>query len=168
MLGIPRCYKIGTDATNLQTLMVIKHAIQEDLKAVAALFDSYRQFYRQGPDLKGATDFISARLKQADSVILVAAAGASKLVGFVQLYPSFSSVRMTKGWILNDLYVDANWRRQGVGEVLMNAARDFAVKNGAAVLWLATENCNAPAQRLYERLGYVLDEDYFHYELNLR
>ncbi|MDE2731592.1 MAG: GNAT family N-acetyltransferase [Bacteroidota bacterium] len=147
--------------------MVVRLANENDVKAVATLFDRYRQFYRQHSNLAGSTAFIRARQAQGDSVILVASMEVRRLVGFVQLYPSFSSVRMAKGWILNDLFVDARWRGQGVGEKLMIAARDFAVQDGAAALWLATEKSNATAKRLYERVGYVLDEDFDHYELNL-
>ena len=75
---------------------------------------------------------------------------------------------MAKGWILNDLFVDAKWRRQGVGAALMDAAREFAISDDAAALWLATEKSNAKAKRLYKRLGYVLDEVFDHYELNLK
>ena len=147
--------------------MVVRRANEDEVRAVATLFDGYRQFYRQQANLSGSTAFIRARLAQRDSVILVASADAVGLVGFVQLYPSFSSVRMASGWILNDLFVDAKWRGQGVGERLMNAAREFALQDGAAALWLATEKGNATAKGLYERLGYVLDEDFDHYELNL-
>ena len=148
--------------------MVVRPATLEDLLAVAILFDRYRQFYQQASSLEHATGFINARLSKKDSVILVASPNSAELAGFVQLYPSFSSVRMAKGWILNDLFVDAKWRRQGVGAALMDAAREFAISDDAAALWLATEKSNAKAKRLYKRLGYVLDEVFDHYELNLK
>ena len=147
--------------------MTIEKALPDDLEQVAGLFDKYRQFYRQPSDLKAAMAFIRTRMDQSDSVILVARMTTGTLGGFTQLYPSFSSVRMARGWILNDLYVDAAWRKRGVGEALMNAAREFARQDGAVALWLATEKHNATAKRLYERLDYDLDRAFDHYELNL-
>lgn len=61
--------------------------------AVAPLFDSYRQFYGQRPDLPGATAFMTERLSRGESVVFLALDSEAAL-GFVQMYPSFSSVRI--------------------------------------------------------------------------
>ena len=34
-------------------------------------------------------------------------------VGFIQLYPSFSTVSLKRQWILNDLYVKEEYRNKG-------------------------------------------------------
>jgi hypothetical protein len=96
----------------------ITRAEPEDAEQIAPLFDAYRQFYRQPSDLPGSRRFISDRLRAKQSVVLVAWVtnqGISKAAGFVQLYPSFSSVSMKRLWILNDLYVMPEERKQGVG-----------------------------------------------------
>jgi GNAT superfamily N-acetyltransferase len=46
------------------------------------------------------------------------------MVGFVQLYALFSSTRMKKLWLLNDLYVDENYRSKGYSVVLINKAKE--------------------------------------------
>jgi GNAT superfamily N-acetyltransferase len=45
-------------------------------------------------------------------------------LGFTQLYPAFASLSLAPSWILNDLYVEPAARGRGVGEALMQAARD--------------------------------------------
>ena len=35
---------------------------------------------------------------------------------------------MKKAWILNDLYVDPEARKQGIGEMLLHKAQEHAVK----------------------------------------
>jgi len=89
-------------------------------------------------------------------------------VGFVQLYPSFCSVQAVKIYILYDLYVDENYRKNGLGESLMNRASDWAKENGAARLDLLTAKNNTVGQHLYEKLGYkkVL-EDFHAYSLDI-
>ena len=47
-------------------------------------------------------------------------------IGFVQLYPSFSSVSMKRTWVLNDLYVKESVRGKGFGEKLIKKAINFA------------------------------------------
>ena len=58
---------------------------------VTPLFDAYRQFYAQQPDLAGARDFLVARVTKNESVIFLATENGQP-VGFAQLYPSFSSL----------------------------------------------------------------------------
>jgi ribosomal protein S18 acetylase RimI-like enzyme len=72
----------------------------EQVELVAPLFDAYRQFYNQLPDLDGARRFLVERLGRGESVIYVVVEGGRAL-GFTQLYPSFSSVSMRPIWILN-------------------------------------------------------------------
>ena len=148
----------------------ITQAKPEDAEQIALLFDAYRQFYRQPPDLQGALQFISDRLGEKQSVVFVAwaeSAGNPIAVGFVQLYPSFSSVSMKPMWILNDLYVMAEARKQGVGKALMESARQLALSTGAKGIILETAKDNLSAQKLYEQLGYKKDEDFHRYELSV-
>ncbi|MYJ57026.1 MAG: GNAT family N-acetyltransferase, partial [Rhodothermaceae bacterium] len=130
--------------------MRIQRATFSELSGLSKLFDGYRRFYRMKSDISGAREFLAARLRHKDSIILVAWVGDESIVGFVQLYPAFSSVRMGPIWILNDLYVQRDWRGQGVGQRLMEEARVRAVQNGCIALELATEKTNTHAKRLYE------------------
>jgi len=138
------------------------------LDELAELFDGYRQFYRSPSDLDTARAFLKERIELGESVIFAASlSGSDALVGFTQLYPFFSSVRMRRLWILNDLYVAEDARQRGVARALMEAARAFASSTGAASLELATEITNTSAQALYDDLGYARDDDFYHYALTL-
>ena len=138
----------------------------EHLPIVAPLFDAYRVFYEQAPDLPGALEYLRQRLSNEESVIFLALDGERGL-GFCQLYPSFTSVRMRRIWILYDLFVIPDARRQGIGRALMDRAREFGQASGAHRLELSTARGNRPAQALYESLGYVRDEEFYFYELSL-
>ncbi|MEM6434933.1 MAG: GNAT family N-acetyltransferase [Cyanobacteria bacterium P01_D01_bin.115] len=148
-------------------IMAIIRAQLEQLDAVARLFDDYRVFYGQPTDRAAAADFLRARLQQQDSVIFAAVA-AAQVVGFTQLYPSFSSVSLQRIWILNDLYVAASDRRQGWARQLLQAAATFAQSTGAIRLVLATQAENTAAQTLYESLGYQQNTEFHHYALLLK
>lgn len=84
--------------------MNIRQAKISDAAAIAPLFNQYREFYRQASDLQGAEAFLKARLKNHESIILIAEENG-ELIGFSQLYPAFSSVSMKRIYILNDLFV---------------------------------------------------------------
>ena len=137
------------------------------LAEATALFEQYRQFYGMPADIEGARAFLHDRLTLEDSIFLMATNERGTPVGFTQLYPLFSSTRMVKLWLLNDLFVASHARRAGVGRRLMDAAKEQASQHGVRVLALATEKHNLPAKQLYESLGYQLDTEFDHYELPL-
>ena len=88
-------------------------------------------------------------------------------LGFTQLYPLFSSVRTVRTWLLNDLFVVVQARRQGVASALLRAAAEHAHALGAASLSLSTALDNTPAQALYESLGWQRDRRFCEYSLTL-
>jgi ribosomal protein S18 acetylase RimI-like enzyme len=147
---------------------VVRQAGSADVDAVAPLFDAYRQFYQQPSDLALARAFIAERLARSESVIFLAERDG-QAVGFVQLYPLFSSTaaRPRRLWLLNDLFVSPSARGGGVARALMDRARRLGEETGAAGLELVTARTNAPAQRLYESLGWRQDEEFLRYELGL-
>jgi GNAT superfamily N-acetyltransferase len=145
--------------------MIIRRAGLADLDHLLPLFDGYRQFYQHPPDLTGSRAFLAERFAQADTTILLAIL-EDRPAGFTHLFPIFSSVACRRLWILNDLYVVPEARRQGVARALLDRARDFAVETGACGIELATGRSNHGAQRLYESLGYREDE-FKHYELKV-
>ena len=145
----------------------IQQATLRDLEDLVPLFDAYRQFYGRSSDLKLAREFLSARLSLAESVVLVARNTLGAALGFVQLFPSFSSVRAAPIYILNDLFVAPSSRRTGVGAQLVRRAAEVARSNGAVRLKLSTAVTNATAQRLYEALGWKRDEQFYEYGLSL-
>lgn len=147
--------------------MKTRAATPADISDLALLFDAYRQFYGQPSDVAGAAVFLSQRLAHRQSTIFVAQA-AERLIGFTQLYPSFSSTRMAPIFILNDMFVTPDARQQGAASALLRAAADLARAQGALRLTLSTAHDNLAAQALYERQGWTRDTAFRTYNLALR
>ncbi|MBS1529026.1 MAG: GNAT family N-acetyltransferase [Bacteroidetes bacterium] len=137
--------------------MEIKRLGIEEIGLVVGLFDKYRQFYKQPPDIGLAERFIQERLANNESVIFVATDGTVP-AGFTQLYPQCSSVCAVRNWILNDLYVDNAYRKTGVGRALIDQAMAFAKSQAATFVQLETAVDNYSAQRLYEAIGFEKQE----------
>ncbi len=142
-----------------------RSAVGADLPQIAALFDLYRQFYRQAPSPALARDFIEARFARGESVLLVAegARGEGELAGFCQLYPSFCSVEAAPIYVLCDLFVAPGARRSGAGRALLLAAEARARDDGKARMDLTTARDNHGAQLLYESRGWKRDEVFYAY-----
>ena len=134
----------------------IRRAAEPDIDRVAPLFDAYRQFYGQAPDLQRARDWLRDRMQRDECVVLVAERQGIA-IGFTQLYPMFSSVRTARTWILNDLFVLEQARRSGAARALLDAAAAFARDDGAAGIALETARDNTPARALYTSAGWHED-----------
>ncbi|MDT9727189.1 GNAT family N-acetyltransferase [Xylanibacillus composti] len=149
--------------------MTVQQATIEQLDEIVSLFNDYRIFYEKTSDLEGARAFIKAKFVNQESVIFLAYhAVENQAVGFAQLYPTFSSLSMTKAWILNDLYVASRCRQQGVGRKLLEAARRFAERTEANSLSLSTARDNQTAQRLYESFGFTQEDKFVQYNYDIK
>ena len=142
-------------------MITIRQATIDDIPTVAYLFDKYRQWYKQEPNLEGAIDFLQSRTENGESVILVAMEEGEQ-IGFTQLYPIFSSVSMSKAWLLNDLFVIESQRGKGVATKLLEAAKNVGINTESKWLMLQTSDWNSEAQALYEKNGWVRESDFFY------
>lgn len=145
----------------------VRTATITDIDELTRLFDEYRMFYEQAGDIKLAREFLTDRMEKNQSTIFIATNDQGRGCGFTQLYPSFSSVSAQSIWILNDLYVEASARKNGVGRQLMNKARDFAIATAAKGVLLETAKTNRQAQALYESLGYEVNTEGYYYFLSV-
>ncbi len=147
--------------------ILVKRATLADLELIVPLFDAYRRFYEQKPDLALARKFLRERLERDQSVIFLALCSDGSAAGFTQLFPSFSSASVQRIFILNDLFVDPAARRSGVGQMLLEAAAEFGRSAGAIRLTLSTAHSNTAAQSLYEAQGWRRDDLFRSYHLQL-
>lgn len=146
--------------------MTYRKAIEKDIKSVAELFNSYRVFYKKESDFDNAIKFISERIANKDSEIFIAESQEAKLVGFVQLYPLFSSTRMEKLWILNDLFVNPDFRGKGVSVNLIENAKQLVKETNACGMFLETSKSNLIGNNLYPKTGFKLNKGSNYYEWN--
>jgi GNAT superfamily N-acetyltransferase len=139
-----------------------------EIEVIVPLFDAYRQFYGKPSNPEESHAFLLERFKYNQSTILLANDSTEAAIGFVQLYPSFSSVSVARIFILNDLFVVPSARRRGVASRLLGAAADYGRKAGAIRLTLSTAVGNEEAQALYGREGWNRDKDFYIYHLQLK
>lgn len=137
----------------------VRIATLDDLDQLSVLFNQYRIFYQQPDDLALARDFLWDRLQNRESVIFVSKTDAH-LAGFAQLYPTFSSVSAKRAWILNDLFVALDARKQGIASALLAQVLQHAHESGAAWVNLETTPDNVAAQALYRKFGFQLEQYY--------
>ena len=137
--------------------MRVREAKLSDLKNLSVLFNSYRMFYGKKFDLEVAEEFLRSRIEKKDSKIFVCDFN-NELSGFVQLYPLFSSTRVSKYWLLNDLYVDVNKRGKGFSKFLIERSKELVIESKACGMMLETEKSNDIGNKLYPSTGFKKNE----------
>ena len=148
--------------------MRIVQATLEHLDLLTPMFIKYREFYGELPLPDSSRKFLENRLKRKESVIYMALADdEDRLLGYCQLYPSFSSLSLKRVWILNDIYVAEDARRQLVADRLLQTAKKMAKDTNAIRLRVATSENNLAAQKTYESIGFREDTVFKNYTLEL-
>ena len=135
----------------------IREAKLSDLENLSDLFNSYRMFYGKKSDLKVANEFLRSRIENKDSKIFVCDLN-NELSGFVQLYPIFSSTRVSKYWLLNDLFVDIEKRGKGYSKLLIDRSKELVIESKACGMMLETEKSNDIGNMLYPSTGFKKNE----------
>jgi GNAT superfamily N-acetyltransferase len=144
-------------------MIKIEQASLLHLDQLSILFDQYRIFYKKSSDINGAKKFLQDRIQGNESVIFVSINEKNAMTGFTQLYPLFSSTRMKRLWLLNDLFVDTNNRGQGISVALIDKAKEHSKLTNACGLMLETAKTNDIGNNLYPKTGFVLDQDHNYY-----
>ena len=149
--------------------MRIIKAKLEHLDLLTPMFVKYREFYGQLPYPDSSRSFLEKRLQRDESVIYLALPDDddNKLLGFCQLYPSFSSLSLKRVWILNDIFVAEDARRQLVADRLIQQAKKLAKETNAVRLRVSTSIHNEVAQKVYESIGFREDSKFKNYTLEL-
>lgn len=143
----------------------IKQVLSTDIEKILPLFNEYRRFYRQELNAK-SYDFLFDRIQKNQSVIFYIEE-SNKVIGFVQIYPSFSSIGLGSTWLLNDLFVLPEYRRKKVATKLIEKTINYARETNAINVHLATQISNTNAQELYKKLGFKKDNDFFYFNFLL-
>lgn len=145
-------------------MIKIQQANINDIEDLEVIFSLYLKFYEVESIRDDNITFLRERVQNNESVLFTAKKD-DEIVGFTQLFPTFSSASLKKVYILNDLFVLENYRNQGIAKLLMHQVIEFAKENNCARVSLSTAR-NNPAQILYEKLGFKESSfKFFNYNL---
>jgi ribosomal protein S18 acetylase RimI-like enzyme len=118
---------------------------------------------RLHPEAFGSSYEDEAALDRAEFIERVATAGLVRfgafdehgsLVGLIGLQIRSGAKQRHKAFLFS-MYVDAAHRGTGLAQLLVEAVIAAAREAGAIVLQLSVAASNAPAQRLYRRMGFT-------------
>jgi GNAT superfamily N-acetyltransferase len=139
-----------------------------EFEALLPLIAAYQRFYvvEEINEERNRNFFRRFLAPSEDGMLLGARAADGDLVGYACLYWHFSSLKARESVLMNDLFVAAGTRGQGVGRALIDGSAAVARERGAAHLEWATAPSNLTAQRLYDSTGAERSE-WIEYELEV-
>jgi len=143
--------------------MSIRKVTTEDIGPLAELFDAYRVFYGKTSDLQAASVFLEDRISGVEAHVYADFNKEEKMTGFILLYPLYSSTRMKKLWLLNDLYVHPDFRGNGISKKLLDRAKTLCKQSKACALMLETDKTNTIGNTLYLAEDFHLDTEHHYY-----
>jgi GNAT superfamily N-acetyltransferase len=132
----------------------VRVARESDTDALTALMYEYIVvFYKSpSPSIEKLQSLIQMLLEGREGIQFVAESDG-RIVGFTTLYFTYSTTRVNKIVMMNDLYVIEEMRGKGVAGKLFEACSTYTNDNDYAAMVWETAKDNKRAQRFYEKMG---------------
>lgn len=89
-----------------------------------------------------------------------------QMIAYALFYKNFASFRGQRGYYLEDIFIDSNYRGMGVGEAMLKKIAQIARSNGAERIDFQVLDWNEPAISFYEKLGAVSSRDESHFKFS--
>lgn len=133
---------------------VVRELQNQDQAAWQNLWRAYLAFYETTLD-QSVYDTTFARLTSKDhpNQNALIAVENDKAVGLVHYIYHAHNWRSEDVTYLQDLYTDPTSQGQGIGRALIEAVYAAADKNGTPSVYWLTQDFNATARRLYDRIA---------------
>lgn len=94
----------------------------------------------------------------------IVARDAEKPIAYALFFPYFASFRGQRGFYLEDLYIDGEYRGKGIGEELLREIAKTAKIRGFERIDFQVLDWNEPAIKFYEKLGAESNSDESHFK----
>jgi GNAT superfamily N-acetyltransferase len=140
----------------------VRQATIQDLPNVIPVFDCYREHFKQQKNPLAVEKFLFEKFEHRESVLYIVEQ-QTEIIGFAQLYPVFSSLTLQRVWLLNDFYIAEKYRRNGVGNQLFAALKEFCLLTKSKGIELSVEHTNIKGWTFWEKQGFKLDEAFRYY-----
>lgn len=147
--------------------MHIRQVETRDIPALMPLMLGYIvDFYQEAhPGVDRLDAFIRHLLENPEEGVQFVAEDDGVLAGFSTLYFIWSTLKIKRFVVMNDLFVAESYRGHHVGEILMKAVIHYAEERNLMPIQWETGHDNVVAQRLYQKMGGRISPT-LHYELD--
>jgi GNAT superfamily N-acetyltransferase len=143
----------------------IRKASLADISDVIAVLREFAEYEKLSDYVEITEERLADVVFGQDAFVdcLVAFDGEN-LAAYAIAYPCFSSFRGQRGMFLEDIFVRAEYRGSGMGELMLKTIASLARSRGCVRIDFMVLDWNAPAIGFYEKHGAVRDEQERHFK----
>jgi len=144
----------------------VETASERDVPVILRLIKGLAEYERLADHVTATEEGLRASLfgEHRDAEVLIAYDQATP-VGFALFFHNYSTFLGQRGLYLEDLFVLPDWRRRGVGRLLLGHLARLAEERQCGRVEWAVLDWNAPAIRFYKALGARPMDDWTVYRL---
>ena len=146
-------------------VMKVREAGERDFPELTELFREFAEFEKSPEKMVNS----SARMiKEQDYfTCFLALDGDDRITGYAACFFSYHTWS-GKSLYMDDLYVKPEYRKQGIGKLLLEKVIDFAKKEDCSRVKWQVSNWNKNGQEFYRRMGAAIDHVQLNCEITLR
>ncbi|RYD73788.1 MAG: GNAT family N-acetyltransferase [Sphingobacteriales bacterium] len=138
--------------------IIVRKAVAEDAEDIWKLVHELAIFERAPQEHTVSVEQVEADLRNNLFVAFVALCN-EKVAGMALCYPIYSTWKGASLY-LEDIVVNENYRRNGIGSKLFSAVIQYAKDENAGRLGWQVLDWNAPAIEFYKKYNAVLDNEW--------
>lgn len=143
----------------------IKNVERGDLGQIVELVREFAAFEKLSEFCQITEGRLESAMFGSDAVVegLIALDG-ERAIGYALFFPNFSSFRGHRGFYIDDIYINVDYRGKGIGERMLKQIARMAKKRGFERIDFLVLEWNTPAVKFYEKLGALRDPDERHFK----
>lgn len=142
-------------------MLNIRPAQEKDIDAIFELILGLAAYEKLSDRVTGNTELLRSHLfGSRPCTEAIVAEFDRQVVGFGLFFPTYSTFLTQPGIHLEDVFVQPEYRRQGVGKALMNAIAKIAHDRGCGRLEWSVLEWNQNAIEFYQSLGATILPDW--------
>ena len=154
-------------SSSLPNHATVRPANREDLPAVMGLIHELAEYERASEAVVNDAAQLEEDFLHHKAFELLVATVDSEVVGMSLFFPVYSTWK-GRSTYLEGLYVQPEHRGKGLGYELLRQTAERARALGSARLHWQVLDWNTPSIAFYERLGAVVERDWYNCKLYLR
>jgi GNAT superfamily N-acetyltransferase len=142
-------------------MLIIRAAEEKDVDRIFELILGLAAYEKLSDRVTGNSELLRSHLFGDRPVVEAIVAELGDLtIGFALFFPTYSTFLTQPGIHLEDVFVQPEYRRQGVGKALMTAVAKIAHDRGCGRLEWSVLEWNQNAIEFYQRLGATVLPDW--------
>ncbi len=138
----------------MPTTLDIRPATPADIAALVTLIKALADYEKLAHEVTGSPDDLAAALfgdRPYAAAVLAWVDGSP--VGMALFFHTFSPFLMKPGIYLEDIFVQPDYRAQGIGKALLIHVGKLALERGCGRFEWSVLDWNTPAIEFYQRMG---------------